>query len=114
MSELPVELIRAALLRYAEEELDWAEYGSFINYSDAQNRYYDVPGLGIVKIADYNDYDSDKNYDGWEEQLFVVFDIGGTLYKATGTYTSHVGSEWNEELKVVVPKEKTIVVYEEQ
>lgn len=113
MNELPTELIRAALLRYAEEELDWGNYGSYINYRDSKGRVYDVPGLGTVKIVDCQDYDQDKSYDGWHEDIWVVFDIGGTLYRADGTYTSYAGSEWKPELRVVVPKQKMVTYYEE-
>jgi hypothetical protein len=111
--ELSTELIRAALLQFAEEELDWGSYGSYINYYDAKNRVWDVPGLGPVTVVDFNGTDSEKNYDGWSEQLWVVFKIGLGLYKATGTYTSYIGEEWEDELKLVKPTIKQVIVYEE-
>lgn len=113
MQELPLELIRTALLQYAEEELDWGSYGSYINYYDSINRQYDVPGLGTVTIVDCHSYDSDKNYDGWSEDIWVVFDIQGKLYRATGTYTSYSGDDWDDNLKLVKPVEKTITVFED-
>jgi hypothetical protein len=113
LSELSTDLIRAALLHYAEEELDWGNFGEYINYTgDSNGKTFDVPGLGIVTIVDHHGYDSYKNYDGWEEHIWVVFEIQGKLYKATGTHTSYTGSEWDRELKEVSPKEKTITVYE--
>jgi hypothetical protein len=110
MNEPSTELIRAALLHYAEEEFGWGSYAAFINYGNINT--FEVPGLGAVKVKDKFDYDSDKNYSGWVENVWVVFDINGKLYKATGTYTSHEGSSWSKELKVVTPKEKVITVYE--
>jgi hypothetical protein len=110
---LDTALVKAALLQYAEEVDGWSSFGAYTNNYNPVGKTYEVPGLGEVKIVDASDYDSNKNYDGWYEDLWVVFDIQGTLYKATGTYTSYVGSDWEDELKVVVPKEKTILVYEE-
>jgi hypothetical protein len=105
-------LARAALLQYAEEMDGWASFGAYTNYYDSKGKVYEVPGLGSVVIIDFNDYDSDKSYDGWSEKLWIVFDIQGTLYRAKGTYTSYVGSDWEDELEIVEPKEKTIIVYE--
>lgn len=108
-----LELIRAALLRYAEEELDWGVYGSYINYYDAMSKVYEVPGLGPVKIVDCHGIDSDKNYDGWSEDIWIVFEIQDKLYKATGTHTSYTGSEWQRDLKLVKPQNKTVIEYVE-
>lgn len=110
MEELTVQDIESALLSYAEGELDWPDYGQYINYSA---REYDVPGLGLVKIIDYNDADYDKNYDGWYEHLWIVFDIQGRLYRAKGKHTSYTGSEWEDHLKPVEARPKTITVYED-
>lgn len=108
------EQVADALLSYAEEELDWGSYGEYINsISPVDGKQFDVPGLGIVTIVAYHGYDSDKNYDSWYEQMYIVFEIMGKLYRATGTYTSYAGSEWDEELKLVIPKEKTVIEYEE-
>lgn len=107
-------LIQAALLHYAEEVEGWGSFGYYTNFYNPKGKTYEIPGLGAVTVVDSHDIDSDKNYDGWSEELWVVFDVQGTLYKAEGTYTSYVGSNWYNELKVVVPKEKTIIVYEEE
>lgn len=113
MSELSAELVRAALLLYAEEELEWGSFSEFINYTgDSNGKTFDVPGLGEVKIVDYNSYDSFKNYDGWSEELWIVFEVQGKFYKATGTHTSYTGSEWDKELKEVSPSQKAITIYE--
>jgi hypothetical protein len=114
MSELSAELVRAALLLYAEEELEWGSFSEFINYTgDSNGKTFDVPGLGEVRIVDYNSYDSYKNYDGWTEELWIVFEVQGTLYKITGTHTSYTGSEWSNKMTIVVPKTKTVTYFEE-
>jgi hypothetical protein len=102
--------VKDALLSFAEEEFDWDSFGCYLDYSQDT---FDVPGLGQVAIKDYSTYDSNKNYDGWSEDLWVIFDIQGTLYRATGSYTSYIGSEWNNELTIVVPKQKVVTYFEE-
>ena len=112
---LEPQLVRAALLQYAEDQLDeWRSFGAYTNYYNSQGKVYDVPGLGPVTIVAYHTYDSDKNYAGWSEELWIVFEVQGTLYRAKGTYTSYVGDEWEDELTVVKPVEKTIVVFEDE
>lgn len=111
---LDVTLIQEALLSYADEELEWASYGEFINsIYNAKGTALDIPGLGPVTIVDYHDYDSAKNYDGWTEHMFIIFQVGLGLYKAVGTYTSYTGSDWKEELIPVKPVPKTVIEYEE-
>jgi hypothetical protein len=106
--------VSEALLSFAEEEFDYPSLGEFTNSTgDVTGKYFDVPGLGIVTIVNYQDYDIHKNYDGWTENLWTIFEIKGVLYKATGTHTSWTGSEWSDEVKIVVPKNKTIVEYVE-
>lgn len=107
-------VVAAALIEYAEEHLDWGSYGSYINYiDDISGKQYEVPELGIVTIVDYHNHDSYKNYDNWTEDLWIVFEIGDTLYRATGTYTSYEGENWNDELKIVRPMPKVITVFED-
>lgn len=106
--------VAEALLLFAGEELEWEDFGEYINWIPSSvGRSWDVPDLGTVTIVDYHSYDQDKSYDGWSEQLWVVFDINGTLYKASGTYTSYSGSEWSDTLTIVRPVEKTYIDYEE-
>lgn len=110
---LSTERVAETLLSFVEEEYDWRSYGEFTNYAlDPKGKSWNVPGLGLVTIVDYQDYDQDKNYSGWSEQLWIVFDVAGTLYRATGTYTSYIGSEWNEKLTIVQPKTVEVIVYE--
>jgi len=107
--------VETALLRFAEDNLDeGSSYGAFLNsYSDLRGTVHEIPELGPVTIVDYHEYDSDKNYDGWSEKLYIIFDLCGILYRATGTYTSYVGSEWNDTLTIVEPRNKTVIEYVE-
>ena len=99
------------LLEYADNEWEW---GSFAAYEEVEvNAPFKVPGLGDVKVIHRNGVDYDKSYDGWSEQLAIIFEIDGTLYKAKGTYTSYIGSEWDSHVTVVQPVQKTITVFED-
>jgi hypothetical protein len=111
---LTAEKVSKALLSFAEEELEWGSYGEFINYrGDARGETWEVPELGTVTIVDYHDYDTNKNYDSWVEQMWIIFEVQGTLYKAKGTYMSFAGSEWEDEVTIVKPKAVEVIVYEE-
>ena len=107
------ELVKAALLHYAEEVDGWGSFSAYLNYYDAVGQEWQIPGLGTVEVIAAHNYDSDKNYSGWSEDIWVVFDVQGMLYKATGTYTSYTGGGWDDELKIVRPAIKQITVYEE-
>lgn len=76
-------------------------------------KVFDVPGLGPVTIADYHDYDINKSYDGWSEEVWIVFNVQGTLYRIKGSHTSYTGTDWEDKMTIVKPAEKTITVYEE-
>lgn len=104
--------VRDAILAYCENNY-YEGFGAFSNYDYKPGHEFDVPGLGSVRIVDYKDYDDKKNYSGWSEDLHVVFDVAGTLYMAKGSYMSYTGSTWENELAVVVPKEKTVTYFEE-
>jgi hypothetical protein len=107
--------ISKALLSYAEKAFEWDSFSEYVNnYANQRGQVYDVPGLGPVKIVDYYNYDSNKNYDGWYEDIWIVFEIQGKLYKASGKHSSYEMSVWEDEVKLVVPKQKTITVFEEE
>lgn len=106
-------LVYAALLQYAEDELEWGSFSEYTNnYSNQRGTVYDIPGLGEVTVVDYHDYNHEASYAEHSENIWIVFDVQGTLYRAKGTYTSYVGSEWAEELEIVEPKDKVITVFE--
>ncbi len=106
--------IRKALLSYAEEHFGWGDLSEYMNYhSTQQGKMYQVPGLGDVKIVDYHNYDVHKNYDGWHEDIWIVFEIQGKLYRACGTHSSYAMSTWEDEMTVVEPKTKTVTYYED-
>jgi hypothetical protein len=112
MTERSLMQIRDALLSYAEEEYDWASFGEWHNYSVPKGSIFDVEGIGSVRVVDYHGYDSHKNHSDWSEDLWIVFEIKDVLYKATGTYTSFIGEEWNDDLKIVKRKQKVVYFYE--
>jgi hypothetical protein len=109
---LSPETVRDALLSYAEEEHDWDSFSALTNDFDMKpGSQIEIPGLGTVTLVDFQDYDYSKNYSGWHEQLWQIWKVGDTLYRAVGTYTSFVGTEWEENMDIVVPKEKTVTYY---
>jgi hypothetical protein len=113
MVERP-EVIKDALLLYAEEELDYPFWNAFLPSNDVEENYsFDIDGLGEVRVIASKDYDSHKTYDNWYEDLWIVFDVKGVLYRIKGTYTSYAGSEWEDNMTVVVPKLKTVIEYED-
>jgi hypothetical protein len=105
-------VVAEKLLEYAEDKWEWGTFAAFEEEFRGDETFF-VPGLGEVKVIHTTGIDYNKNYDGWSEQLSVVFEIDGTLYKASGTYTSFVGSEWDSHVTVVKPVEKTITIYED-
>lgn len=112
--EPSVKQIKRALLSYAEEHLEWGDFGEYMNSTlDQRGKVYQIPGLGDVKIVDYHDYDVYKNYDGWHEDIWIVFEVQGKLYRACGTHSSYEMSTWEDELTLVEPKTKTVTYYED-
>lgn len=107
-------LVEGALLHYAEEQ--WGEpwIDEYVNYhSHVPGTQFEIPGLGTVTLVDFKSWDTDKNYDGWYEDVWMVFDVRGTLYRKSGRHTSYSGTEWDDSLEIVVPKTKTVTYYEE-
>lgn len=111
---LDPDFVRSALLNYAEVEWDYRSFSSYINeFGDLRGKTFEIPELGKVTIVDYHDYDVNKNYDGWSEDIWVVFQIHGVLYKAFGKHSSYEGSVWEHEMKLVAPKIRHVIDYEE-
>jgi len=106
--------VREALLSFAEEEFGWDSFSEYTNYYDHKpGTTFDVPGLGTVTLVDFHDYDQDKSYDGWEEGVWQVWAVNGVLYRIKGTHTSYTGTEWEDEMTLVRPKQKVIIEYED-
>jgi hypothetical protein len=111
---LSPDLVRSALLQYAEDKHDWPSFSAYLeSYDFPIGHIFEVPGLGNVKVVAGDNYSSHKNYDNWHEDIFVVFEIDRILYKASGTYTSYIGAEWESQLKIVQPVFKQTINYEE-
>lgn len=114
MEALDIEYITLKLLDFAESEWGWESFSEYMNsFDDRRGKCYDVPGLGNVEIVDYHDYDVDKNYDSWAEDIWIVFRIKGGLYRAKGKHSSYESSVWEDEVTRVVPKIKHVVEYED-
>lgn len=104
-------IVEAALLHYAGQE--WGDpYWYSWDDRDRTGQQYDVPGLGMVKVVAMN-MAKDISYAEHSEEIWMVFDVQGTLYKKSGTYTSYIGTEWHDGMKVVVPTPRTVIDYEE-
>jgi hypothetical protein len=116
MVERP-EVIKDALLLYAEEELDWGDFSEFTNsYSVKPGDAWEIPlngELTTFTLVDFHDYNPSKNYDGWAEHIWQVWEVNGVLYRITGHHTSYTGTTWADNMTIVVPKLKTITIYED-
>lgn len=70
----------------------------------------DVYGFGRCKLVG-----EEGGYEGGGEYVerVVYFEDHNVYIRLTGTYYSYHGTDWNDDYTQVVPKEKTIIVYEE-
>jgi hypothetical protein len=112
MIELSPTLVEAALLHFAGEEWHDPYWYSWDQWGDLTGKTYDIPGLGKVKIVGYNGT-KDISYAEHSEVVWLVFDVGGTLYRKSGTHTSYVGTEWHDGMQIVKPVERTVIDYVE-
>ncbi len=113
MYEEPLEpfLVEAALLLYAGNE--WHDpYWYQWDCTDRTGEEHDIPGLGIVKVVACN-LPKDISYAEHSEDVWMVFDVRGTLYRKSGTHTSYIGTDWAEGMQIVKPKTKVVTYYEE-
>lgn len=68
----------------------------------------DLPDLGEATYVD-----SKLGEEGGGEDIWFVFKLDEVFYMVNGYYTSFDGSNWEDSsVQVVVPKQKTITVYE--
>lgn len=69
----------------------------------------------VVEVVDFVVGGEDV-FGGGRGEIYVVFQVtspSGTQYfKRVGEYASHVGSEWEDHYKEVLPHLQTVVVYE--
>lgn len=116
MIERP-EVIRDALLSFAEEEFEWRTFSEYTNsYSVRPGDKWQIPLHGVpatFTLVAFHDYDQNKSYDGWAEEIWQVWEVNGVLYRIVGHHTSYIGTEWADDMTIVVPKLKTIVEYED-
>jgi hypothetical protein len=84
-----------------EKELLEEEFSEQIQWGD---KTVELPEVGTASYVDYEHINED---------LTLIFKIGEQFFKITGFYSSYDADEWETEVTEVVPKEKTITVYEE-
>lgn len=78
------------------------------DFEDLKND--DVYGFGKCKLVG-----EEGGYEGGGEYVerVVYFEDHGVYIRLTGVYYSYHGIDWNDDYAQVIPKEKTIIVYEE-
>jgi hypothetical protein len=104
-------MVEAALLHYAGKE--WGEpYWYMWDTSNRTGEEYDIPGLGKVTIVASN-LPKDINYAEHYEDVWLVFKVGDFYYRKSGSHTSYVGTEWEDGMQLVNPKQVEITIYEE-
>jgi hypothetical protein len=80
-----------------------------------------IEDIGISDVA-YEDFDEKElplklvhsvgGGEGGGEYVERVFEHAGIFVKLTGYYASYSGTDWDEDVVQVFPKQKTITVYE--
>lgn len=63
-------------------------------------------------LAEYASYYGSELPQGTTFETFVVIEIDGSYFKKTGTADSYGTISWDGDLKIVVPTEKTVKVFE--
>lgn len=65
-----------------------------------------------VEMVSARPVDSSRLSDAAGSSIWVVFEVDGKHYKATGYYSSYDGYEWDGRVREVTPTTKTITVWE--
>lgn len=55
--------------------------------------------------------EEDLGGEGHGESVYVVLKVGDQLFRKSGYYASHYGTDWDGSFEEVEPQEKTITVY---
>lgn len=107
-------MLTAAQVQSAIEVTDEKEWGASEWYEEVAWERGDkapyaltIDGQTYVPeyVADHGGMD--RGSDRW-----VVFKLGDQLFKKSGYYASHYGTDWDGELREVKPVQKTITVFE--
>jgi hypothetical protein len=105
--------INAGHLRYGEDT-SYEEYGEdaaaeFWSELKYKSDRYTVIVDGVDYKAEHVD-----SYGGMDKgsDIWVVFRLGDQLFKKSGFYASHYGTDWDGPLVEVKPVEKTVTVFE--
>ncbi len=105
-------IVEAVLLHYADEKFDDPYWYTWFD-RDRTNEIHEIPGLGEIKVAACN-LVKDVSYAEHSEIIWMVFEVAGAFYKKEGKHMSYSGTEWIPGMRIVVPKEKVITVFEEE
>jgi len=100
-------------MSFSERDLEEAISNQLGRYVWGELSGYDGDNLSINGVdytleyvdADYGDYD-------YSSQMWVVFRVDGQVYRKTGYYQSHYGSEWDGPLEKVSPREVTRIEWD--
>lgn len=104
-------VVEGALLLYAGNK--WHDpYWYQWDCTDRTGEEHEIPGLGTVKVVACN-LPKDISYAEHSEEVWMVFDVRGTLYRKSGTHTSYIGTDWADGMQIVKARTKTVTYYEE-
>ncbi len=89
-----------------------------MNFQELKEKIEEI-GVSSVGYEDFDEKDlplklvhSVGGGEGDGETVVRVFEHNGIFIQLTGWYASYHGTDWDEEITQVFPKQKTITVYE--
>lgn len=68
-------------------------------------------GWGLLHKIATAEYDDERNHGG-DMDAFIIFEVGGHLFRKNGVSDSYGETSWNGMLKPVIRKTQTVTVYE--
>lgn len=84
------------------ETVDSQEFWSEIHWGSTRLAF---PGIGkAMRVDSAGGMDEGSN-------IWTVFEVGGRLFRKSGYYASHYGTDWDGAFEEVFPEQKTITVY---
>lgn len=103
--------VESAIEGRENEELDeWFEGWGEIKYANLGSvvMHIDIAGdtnVPVTKVASFGG-------EGQGDSLWVVVQVGTQLFRKSGYYASHYGSDWDGDFTEVRASQKTVTVYE--
>lgn len=84
------------------ETMGGSEFWSEIQWG---SDHFVFPGIGkATRVDSAGGMDEGSN-------IWTVFEVGGRLFRKSGYYASHYGTDWDGAFEEVFPEQKTITVY---